>query len=123
MRRSHGPRCWRIRGVGHSARERCALGRGLAEQESIIFGIGFGTITDIITGPGGMYVLSLEGNLYRISEDPMSGIMFAQLAEFDGPVTVPEPAATILMLTPILLLCRRRDRSASELRTLGSKAS
>jgi glucose/arabinose dehydrogenase len=95
----------------------------LAEQDSIVFGIGFGTITDIITGPGGMYVLSLEGNLYRISEDPMSGIMFAQLAEFDGPVTVPEPAATILMLTPILLLCRRRDRSASELRTLGSKAS
>jgi glucose/arabinose dehydrogenase len=72
----------------------------LAEQDSIVFGIGFGTITDIITGPGGMYVLSLEGNLYRISQDPSSGMMFAQLAELDAPIAVPEPIAA-----PALLAC------------------
>jgi len=95
----------------------------LAEQESITFGIGFGTITDIITGPGGMYVLSLEGNLYRVSQDPSRGIVFAQLAEFDAPVTVPEPAAAILMIAPILLLSRRRGRNEGERLAPGSKAS
>jgi hypothetical protein len=72
-------------------------GARLAEQDQIVFGIGFGTITNIITGPGGMYVLSLEGNLYRISEIPTSPIMMAQLAEFSTPV--PEPLSALTTFT------------------------
>ena len=41
------------------------------EVDSISIGTGFGGITDIETGPDGhLYVLSLSGNLYRISQSP-----------------------------------------------------
>src|SRR5688500_4449047 len=63
------------------------LNNRLGEQGQILFGTGFGTVTDIITGPGGMFVLSLDGVLYRISQNPTSGMMMAQLAE----VVVPAP--------------------------------
>jgi glucose/arabinose dehydrogenase len=80
----------------------------LAEQGSIVFGNGFGAITDIVTGPGGMYVLTLEGNLYRISENPLTGTMMAQLAEFSTPVPEPGAAGGVTILTTALL--RRRAR-------------
>jgi hypothetical protein len=67
------------------------LNNRLGEQGQILFGTGFGTVTDIITGPGGMFVLSLDGVLYRISQNPTGGMMMAQLAE----VAVPEPVSTI----------------------------
>ena len=82
----------------------------LAQRPSspvIVFGIGFGTITDIITGPGGMYVLSLEGNLYRISEITTGPIMMAQLAELSTPV--PEPSAVgLVSVLGLLALIRQR---------------
>jgi aldose sugar dehydrogenase len=38
------------------------------EEQSIIFGTGFGVITDIKTGPdGNLYVLGFDGTIYRIS--------------------------------------------------------
>jgi aldose sugar dehydrogenase len=84
----------------------------LAEQDAIVFGTGFGTVTDIVTGPGGMYVLSLDGNLYRISENPVSGMMFAQLAEFTA---VPEPGAMAALAVTALLLMRRQQRRRGRL--------
>ena len=38
------------------------------EEQSIIFGEGFGVITDIKVGPDGyLYVLGFDGTIYRIS--------------------------------------------------------
>jgi aldose sugar dehydrogenase len=38
------------------------------EEQSIIFGTGFGVITDIKTGPdGNLYILGYDGTIYRIS--------------------------------------------------------
>ena len=38
------------------------------EERSVIFGEGFGVITDIKVGPDGyLYVLGFDGTIYRIS--------------------------------------------------------
>jgi len=38
------------------------------EEQSVIFGEGFGVITDIKVGPDGyLYVLGFDGTIYRIS--------------------------------------------------------
>ena len=38
------------------------------EEQSIIFGEGFGVITDIKVGPDGyLYILGFDGTIYRIS--------------------------------------------------------
>jgi glucose/arabinose dehydrogenase len=38
------------------------------EEESIIFGEGFGVITDIRVGPDGyFYILGYDGTIYKIS--------------------------------------------------------
>jgi uncharacterized protein (TIGR03382 family) len=88
-------------------------GNRLGEQDAIVIGTGFGTITDIVTGPGGMYVLSLDGNLYRISENPLSGQMMFTLAEFDAsPVPDPGAAMAVAATGLLLLLHRRRARAA-----------
>jgi len=82
------------------------------EQSGVVFGSNFGSISDIITGPGGMYVLSLSGNLYRISEDPSAQIA-AQLAWVSA---VPEPPALILLCGAAawsLKRPRRRDWGAA----------
>src|SRR6266571_8960190 len=43
------------------------VGNNLDELESVIFGHGFGTITDLQVGPDGyLYVLTFAGNIYRI---------------------------------------------------------
>ena len=40
----------------------------LEEEQSIIFGEGFGVITDIKVGPDGyLYILGFDGTIYRIS--------------------------------------------------------
>lgn len=44
-----------------------------AEQEAIVLGTDFGVITDLFSGPGGMYVVSLTNNaIYRITTAPTS---------------------------------------------------
>jgi glucose/arabinose dehydrogenase len=79
----------------------------LDETENIVLGEGFGIITDILTGPGGLYVLSLtEGRLYRITQRPPE---LAALTDMSF-VPVPEPgAAAVVMLAPAMLR-RRRQR-------------
>jgi len=82
----------------------------LGEQNQILFGTGFGTVTDIITGPGGMYVLSLNGNLYRISQNPAETMtmstMMARLAE----VSVPEPVGGLTALAWLAAWSLQRPR-------------
>ncbi len=43
-----------------------------AERTFFLFGSGFGTVTDIDTGPDGVYVCSIFGTIHRISRAPTS---------------------------------------------------
>jgi glucose/arabinose dehydrogenase len=82
------------------------------EQDEIIFGEGFGTITDIITGPGGMFVLTIDGSLYRIRAVP--GASQFSLSEFEGfaqESIVPEPGGVAVILPGLGTLLVRRRRS------------
>jgi hypothetical protein len=72
----------------------------LAEQSSVLFGSGFGIVSDLVPGPGGMYVLSLSnGTLYRITT--------ATGATPSSLTVVPEPL-TIALILPLLGATRRR---------------
>ncbi|CAN5650766.1 hypothetical protein BH09PLA1_BH09PLA1_13610 [soil metagenome] len=90
-------------------RDRVADNTGdrLDESENILFGSGFGITSDIITGPGGLFVLSLSnGTLYRISENSASiGMTRA----------VPEPAGATALLAIGLLARRLRRRKCSDI--------
>lgn len=69
-------------------------GNLLAEQDSILFGSGFGVISDILTGTDGMYVLSLSnGALYRITND-------SAFAQTGGAGLNPATDAVIIPLPP-----------------------
>jgi glucose/arabinose dehydrogenase len=80
----------------------------LLEQESIIWGSGFGIVTDILNGPGGLYVLSLDqGALYRINRQP--GV--AGRSDF-GFQMIPEPSGLVSMGLLGAVLSRRRLRNS-----------
>ncbi|HVT90873.1 MAG TPA: PQQ-dependent sugar dehydrogenase [Tepidisphaeraceae bacterium] len=83
----------------------------LAEQNSILFGDGFGATSDILSGPGGMFVLSLtNGRLYRIRENPAA----SSIVPLFSISQVPEPsAAAALLLIYSLTSTRRQSGSAS----------
>jgi glucose/arabinose dehydrogenase len=85
----------------------------LAEQDSLIFGEGFGVVTDLFAGPGGMYVVSYgNGALYRITTAG-SGPQGLRLASLSS-VPIPEPgAAGCVVFAAALLVRRRRKRPAS----------
>ena len=76
----------------------------LDEQDDILFGDGFGVTSDLVTGPGGLYVLSLSnGALYRIS----------RVAPGAAPMSVvPEPCAALAIaaLSAVTLTRPRRRR-------------
>jgi glucose/arabinose dehydrogenase len=74
-----------------------------AEQESIRFGSGFGTVTDLLAGPGGMYVVSLDGSFFRVvrNDVTVAGMMRAQS------LAVPEPTVGAVIMLAALLLRRR----------------
>jgi glucose/arabinose dehydrogenase len=69
-----------------------------SESESLLFGTGFGTVTDIQTGPNGnLFVLSLsDGSIYEISR-----------------LAVPEPGALVLLALGAIALVVSRRTSAS----------
>lgn len=75
----------------------------LDESGGIRLGDGFGIITDILSGPGGMYVLSINGTLFRITETPAPMMMAAA-----GFVMLPEPALLSLIFIPAILAIRTR---------------
>jgi glucose/arabinose dehydrogenase len=74
------------------------------EQDAVLWGKDFGTITEILSGPGGMYVLSYtDGTLYRITNKP--GVTVSSLG-----TAVPEPGAASLLTLACLALARRRNK-------------
>ena len=76
-----------------------ASGSLLAEQSGIVFGTGFGVVTDIQSGPGGLYVTSLtQGSLFRIT-DNVAGVV----------APVPEPRCAIVAVA-LAVIARRRHR-------------
>jgi glucose/arabinose dehydrogenase len=90
-----------------------ASGSLLAEQSSIVFGNGFGVVTDFQAGPGGLYVTSLtNGALYRITTVSTGSAPFVS--------AVPEPLALSLVVFATVLL-RRHSRTTT--RRQGGKAS
>ena len=75
----------------------------LAEQSGIVFGTGFGTVTDLQAGPGGLYVTSLSsGSLYRITPDTSSTMSAAP---------VPEPGMSVAVMAVSIAMMARRDRN------------
>jgi glucose/arabinose dehydrogenase len=80
-------------------------GNRLAEQDQIIFGSGFGVVTDILNGPGGMFVLSLsQGKLYRITTQPAPASSGAASAMSLRQTIVPEPSNCPMLLLLLMLL-------------------
>jgi hypothetical protein len=71
----------------------------LAEQSSIVWGTDFGVVTDIVSGPGGMYVLSLGNEaLYRITTRTAPSMVSVS--------AIPEPSG-LLGISLFLLFARR----------------
>jgi len=69
-----------------------------AEQDALIFGSDFGTVTDLFAGPGGMYVVSLTNNtIYRITTT--TGLQ--------RPSIVPEPVGICLVLCALIPMFSR----------------
>ncbi|HYO11512.1 MAG TPA: PQQ-dependent sugar dehydrogenase [Tepidisphaeraceae bacterium] len=78
----------------------------LAEQDDIVWGTGFGTVTDILAGPGGMYVLSIgNGALYRITTTTSASALPAA-----DVTAVPEPPPLALIALAGAFLCKRATR-------------
>jgi glucose/arabinose dehydrogenase len=83
-----------------------------SETDDILLGEGLGTITDILSGPGGMFVLSLtDGRLFRIQANPGAAPM--SVMDVGATVMLPEPAlgAMTVSLCAIALRLARRDRT------------
>lgn len=73
-----------------------------AEQDSIVFGSDFGLVTDLIPGPGGLYVTDFtNGKIYRITT-VTSGRALPRN-------NIPEPAVGAFAMIA-LCACRRRAR-------------
>lgn len=74
-----------------------------AGQDAILFGDNFGTVTDLIAGPGGMYVLSYSnGKLYRITNNDAATISSSMIG-----TVVPEPAGFFVIFSVMTFLTRR----------------
>jgi len=79
----------------------------LREQSEIIFGNDFGVVTDMISGPGGMYVLSMNDVMYRITtaNPPSTG-------GGGGVIPTPEPPPLVLLAGGMMFILRRGTRKA-----------
>jgi hypothetical protein len=77
----------------------------LAEQSAIVVGAGFGVVTDLQAGPGGLYVTSLtDGALYRITTATTGSMAMPEVA------AVPEPGAGFSIVSAALAFALRRRR-------------
>jgi hypothetical protein len=78
----------------------------LDEQNSIVFGNGFGVVTEFANGPGGLFALSLtNGRLYRITTNTVSSSSIQSLSLKTS--MVPEPA-TLLAACGLVIALRPR---------------
>ena len=74
-----------------------------------VLGEGFGVISDIFSGPGGMFVLSLsDGRLFRIQQNPDTGADVMAMLSGGAVVMLPEPVAFGAAMLLLPLLHRRR---------------
>jgi len=81
----------------------------LDESGSIRFGEGFGVVSDILTGPGGMFVLSLDqGKLYRITQATAGAQVMAM--SLGGMTLIPEPSLGLIALPAVLMFAIRRRK-------------
>jgi aldose sugar dehydrogenase len=81
----------------------------LGEQSQIVFGNDFGVVTDMLAGPGGMYVLSLTNDvMYRITTDTSPASM-ARVGG-GGVMPVPEPPPLALLAGGLTFILRRGKR-------------
>jgi glucose/arabinose dehydrogenase len=102
-------------------------GNLLDEQGSIRFGNGFGVTTDLLSGPGGLFVLSLsQGKLYRISQkmtrqsDPMTmGAMTSDWMPMTYVASVPEPASAAMGAVGALVIAHSFSRRGHAARGRG----
>jgi hypothetical protein len=65
-----------------------------AENNLIKLGSGFGTITDLVSRPDGLYVLSIDGDIYRIAT---LGIAGPPPASTIAATPVPEPSTVAIL--------------------------
>ena len=74
----------------------------LGEQSSLVFSDGYGSITDMVVGPSGMYVLAYEsGIIYRITTAPGATPMAI------ASTLVPEPGALVMLVCLSLISLSR----------------
>jgi aldose sugar dehydrogenase len=77
-----------------------------AENDAIRLGTGFGVITDLVSRPDGLYVVSLDGDIHRIAT---LGILGPPPASNITATPVPEPS-TIALFSLAAILSLRRSR-------------
>jgi aldose sugar dehydrogenase len=93
-----------------------SAGDMLAEQQSIVFGEGFGIVSDLLNGPGGLFALSLSrGRLYRISQNPVAtSSITSQMSMMTlGETMVAEPTIAALVNLFGLVALRRPGKAAA----------
>jgi len=76
-----------------------------AENNLIKLGSGFGTITDLVSRPDGLYVLSIDGDIYRIAT---LGIAGPPPASTISATPVPEPS-TVVGFALVAIFCLHRS--------------
>jgi len=76
-----------------------------AENNLIKLGSGFGTITDLVSRPDGLYVLSIDGDIYRIAT---LGIAGPPPASKISATPVPEPS-TVVGFALVAIFCLHRS--------------
>jgi glucose/arabinose dehydrogenase len=74
------------------------------EAEDITLGTGFGLITDLVSRPNGLYILSLDGDLWRIATLGVPGPAAASSLDSSS---VPEPSGLLLVVISVIALLRR----------------
>ena len=95
------------------------------ESGPLIFGQDFGTVADLLMGPGGMFVVSYGNNaIYRITPQQLQGLrasglllpdsvdpsLFASASATQGSAAVPEPTGTTIALLAAGATLLRRHR-------------
>lgn len=80
-----------------------------AEQDALLFGNDFGLVSDLLVGPGGLYVVDFAGGtIYRITTQPTA---------MRGSVRVPEPGwMAAAVSAAVMLVCRRRPAGVARAR-------
>ncbi|HEX8342278.1 MAG TPA: PQQ-dependent sugar dehydrogenase [Tepidisphaeraceae bacterium] len=94
----------------------------LAESEGVLFGRDFGTITELLPGPGGLYVLSFaNGAIYRVTTTP--DLAAASIRHtFTADAVLPEPTSLASVAVGGFLLLRRRRQDDAAIGKSGAPA-